>query len=183
LDVANHSKRLLTDDEVRAMIKAASPYRRDFLLLKLLAVTGMRIQELLLTKTKWVNLKDRTIYVPEENAKNGEEAVKLFNDDTAPYLAQWMVENKFRPDDRIFDLSTRQASRIVKGYAREAGIPDWKDISPHYFRHWYGTRWWIKYSDPVLAARMMSQKSLQLTYLHNVTDDQKRKYDEVMRGT
>lgn len=178
--MGNHPKRLLKDSEVQQIFTAALRSPRNYLILRMYVDTGMRLQELLLTEVFRVDMESRTIHVPKERSKNREEQYKMFTVDLLPILNQWITLNKLGAKDRLFDLSGRQVERIVKEYAREAGIPDWKDISPHYFRHWHGTRWWIKYGDPVLCARMLGQKSIQQAYLHNVTEEQRKKFDTMM---
>jgi integrase/recombinase XerD len=180
--MANVNKPLLTDPEIMELLKAAMPYSRDYLMLKLLINTGMRINELLKTRVKDINLNDRIITIPATNSKNGDTGDVSFTVDTLPYLQQWITNNKLKDNSLLFDLSPRMAQYLIKKYAASAGIQ--KVITPHSLRHWYATkllradveRWRVK-----KFMRHKDMRSLEV-YDHMVTHDMLKQYDEVMKG-
>lgn len=180
--MANVHKPLLTDMEIMELLKAAMPYRRDYLILKLLVNTGMRINELLLTRIKDIDMEARIITIPDTNSKNGDTGDVCFTVDTLPYLQQWINDNKLKDNALLFDLTPRRAQQFIKEYAASAGIQ--KVITPHSIRHWYATKFLRADVDRWRVKKFMRHRdirSLQV-YDHMVTRDMMSQYDDVMRG-
>jgi integrase len=78
LDENNHRERVinelgLTDDDLRRLVDAATPYLRP--ILKVALTTGMRQGEILKARWKDANLRLGTLGVPIENAKSKKERV------------------------------------------------------------------------------------------------------------
>ncbi len=177
----NVKKSKLTDNEVHAILKAAMPYRRDYLILKLLVNTGMRINELLRTTVRLVDFTRLVISIPAEHSKNKTPGEVLFNEDTSRFLRQWINDNRLKPQDRLFDLTPRAAQLMVKKYASAAGID--KMVTPHSFRHWFGTNVYKKYPDLYLVKSFLRQKSITSPedYTHIVTDEMREWHAQLMK--
>jgi integrase/recombinase XerD len=63
------------------------------------------------------------------------------------------------PGRKVFDLSARQTERLVKDYARRAGVQDWHLVGPHRLRAFFATDARDKGLDGFLIRDLMRHKS------------------------
>jgi len=128
---------LLTEDEVRAMVRA-SQKERDRAFVAVLYESGCRIGELLPLKIKHISFDDYGAQIVVDG-KTGPRRVRLIS--SVPYLHEWLNKHPQpeNPDAFVWvkssgDLLTySRASYIPSSLGRKAGIK--KRIFPHLFRH------------------------------------------------
>jgi len=120
---------------------------RDAAIVEVLRSTGVRVQELVDMRFGHVHLADGYIVVP---AGKGEKERYVFLDDAAQFwLSDWMAEHPdgredcpvfIRLDHVVKDfnmaMTTESVRRTLAGLCEDAGV---KKITPHQFRHRFGT--------------------------------------------
>ncbi len=134
--------RILTKEQVAGMIRISGPVQRDNLLLQCMYFLGMSNAEVQNLKLEDINFsagkvkisqgknrRDRTLPVPEELLGS----LRAF---AGARTDGYLIRGRDRKGKRISD---RHIRRIVKAYAKEAGVPNWEDIHPHTLRHSYAT--------------------------------------------
>jgi len=116
----------LTKEKVNeAMNKALASSEKDFLIISILAQTGIRVSELL-TITKNDLLIDQAQIIIRGKGN------KIRNVDVSPNVALMLEvyarQNKFKPDERLFKITRQRVYQITKEIA---------GVNPHIFRHSY----------------------------------------------
>ncbi len=126
--------RFLSEAEVKAMFeKAENP--RDRLLLKCLFYLGLRNSEAQKLRIEDIDLINRLVKVVAGKGKK---------DRYVPIPIQELVEELKdfigqRQEGPLFAVSDRHIRRIVKKYAKLAGIRKAEEVHPHTLRHSYAT--------------------------------------------
>ena len=124
------AERILTEDQVETLIRAAEGNLRDYTLVRLLYLTGARASEA--ASVTWKDFSE----------KNGGAEVTIFGKagKTRKVLigeALWIDISQLRDGaklkDRVFGLQDGKAVlRVVKNVAKVAGMPN---VTPHFLRH------------------------------------------------
>jgi integrase len=70
------------------------------------------------------------------------------------------------PRAKLFDLSVRQLERLVKRYARIAGVEDWDLVKPHRLRAFFATDLKDRDVDSFTIRDMMRHKNITTTNLY-----------------
>lgn len=126
-------KKILEKTMVKA-IGAKADELMKLILIRMLAVTGRRISEILSVRKKDIYLEERLIKTKIEKRGDDQERVISFDEDTARLLESYFAVKKLKPDDKVFDITRRHASRVIQKFVRtECGIDKW--VPPHAFRH------------------------------------------------
>jgi integrase/recombinase XerD len=176
-DISNNRVDYLTKDQINNLLQLAYTTNfRDFLLIKLLWVTGMRISECLTVTLSTINFDKRSIEI--KNLKHKGNRTIFFDDVTKGYLQEYVLSNKIKPVNPIFNITRRHAGRIIKKYGRMLGF----DIHPHILRHSFAT---FLYQEGVgldavklLLGHNRYHRQQQM-YIHTVTASVKTEYDKV----
>lgn len=142
----------LTEDEFDRLMDPhatgdprASTYKRDRMLLELLAGTGLRINEALTLDRSRVNLEKCSIRVTAARSKSGRARTVYFGPTLRDKLQRYLDEI---PADQFDLFVTRTGARLqdshvrrlFKKIARRTGI-DPTLCHPHILRHLYATRY------------------------------------------
>lgn len=140
--VVRHKGDTLTPAELRkilerTMVKAIGAKPDDLMkliLIRVLAVTGRRIGEVLKIRRRDVNLEDRLLKTRIEKRGDNQERMVSFDEDTAKLFESYFSLRKLKPDDLVFKITRRHASRVIQKFVKEeCGIDKW--VPPHAFRH------------------------------------------------
>jgi integrase/recombinase XerD len=118
-------------DEILSYAKASN--FRDYLILRLLWVTGVRISECLEIHPRDIYYEMRCINVP--NLKHVGNRLVYFDEKTEEDLKRYINDFGIRREGLLFVIGRIQAFKIVKKYGRIAGV----SISPHTLRHSFAT--------------------------------------------
>ncbi|MFX0204061.1 MAG: tyrosine-type recombinase/integrase [Candidatus Hodarchaeota archaeon] len=128
---------LLTEDEIKAMVRA-SQKERDRGLVATLYESGCRIGELLFLKLRHISFDEYGAQILVEG-KTGTRRIRLIS--SVPYLHEWLNKHPYPENSDSFVWSTsngkalsyNRASYILSSLGKRAGIR--KKIYPHLFRH------------------------------------------------
>ena len=168
----------LTDDDVRAVLGVAMVNLRDYLIIRLLAKTGMRIGELTRMKTSDIDFKNNVLYIPIAKWDSAREVP--FDTVTKSVLSLYISEKKI--DGQLWQIGDRAIQNMIKKYARLAGIS--KNVSPHSFRHYFGTTLIRNGLDPHKVKGLMGHRSISTTdiYVHIPPRVVMASYEKIMGG-
>ncbi len=123
-------KDYLDREEVEAILTAAATQsERDYLIIRTMWRTGMRVSELVAMTPSDIEETNRVINVVI--AKGGKQRRVLVDGETVDRLARYSAQHSTAPDRPIFPLTTRHVYRIVSRYGLLIG----KKIHPHTLRH------------------------------------------------
>ena len=70
------------------------------------------------------------------------------------------------PGDKVFQITERQAERVVKNCARLSGIEDWRLVGPHRLRAFFATDAKDKGKDGLMIKDLMRHKNLATTEIY-----------------
>ena len=124
--------RILTEEEVALVFSAAGRNKRDEMLLKCLYYLGLKSNEVQKMMVSDVDVRENTVAI---RGKNGRE---LMIPGAFPFELAKFNEGReglvFSGNGEGGSLSDRHIRRIVKDYARMAGVRDSCEIKPHTLR-------------------------------------------------
>lgn len=163
--------------------KQSYSYWRDYLMIALLYVTGVRREELAAIKLADIDMRQGLIRVI---GKGNKERVVPVGDatmvDLKAYLArrQEFVESQGVAVTSLFlnrqggQLSVRSVDRLVKKFGRGEGL----DFTPHALRHSFATHLLENGADLMLIKEILGHASLSTTqkYTHVTAETLKRVY-------
>ncbi|MBA7605056.1 Tyrosine recombinase XerD [subsurface metagenome] len=133
--------------------------RRDFLIIKTLAFTGLRKSELLRLKVQ--DIKGDLLFV--YRGKGERDRVIPLTKKLCQQLADYVQDNKLAPCQRLFPLSSNRLHTLVRHYADKAGV---SDISPHQFRHYFATRLIEKGAELRKVQELLGHEDISTTALY-----------------
>ena len=148
--------------------------QRDHVLFRLLLATGCRISEILGIDKEDVDLNARRILVQGKGNRRRPVFVDL---ETAEEFSQYL--KRILPGGRVFDLSRFYCVKMVKKYARKAGIANWRQLSPHKLRHSFAIRWVQSKKEIEALRRLLGHARLNTTQVYLDYDESfvKQEYD------
>jgi integrase len=124
----------LTKDQVNEiLLYAKTASCRDYLLIRLLWVTGVRVSECLAIRPCDIYYEIHCINVP--NLKHIGNRLVFFDEKTEKLLQNYIITQQIKDNKPIFPITRVQVFYIVKKYGNMMGV----DISPHIFRHSFTT--------------------------------------------
>lgn len=178
----------LTSEEVNDILDAAIRNPRDYLILRVLARTGIRLGELYGVqkegvwrggiKKRDINFKAKRLWVYTLKKRKYARREVLLDEASIVLLRTKTLLMEL--DDFVFhDISYRQIQRLPLKYAHLAHIE--KNVSPHSFRHFFITNMWRQGVDIVALQQLAGHRNIIGTagYLHVATDDVEKKYREI----
>ncbi len=178
----------ITEGELNRILDVAIVNERDYLILRLLARTGIRIGELYGVckqgkrmygiQKKDIDFQNKRMWVYTLKQKRYVRREVLVDDATIVLLKRYT--EKMKPDDYVFrSISYRQIQRLPKKYALLADIE--KNVSCHSLRHFFITNSWRKGIDIARLQYLAGHTDLKTTmiYTHVTTEDVEKKYREI----
>ncbi|MFO7792602.1 MAG: tyrosine-type recombinase/integrase [Candidatus Saliniplasma sp.] len=170
----------LRDDEVRKLLKAPSRNKtRDRLILRILYRCGLRVSELTNLKIQDIGFEEEMITV--RSGKGDKDRVVPVDADTLDLIEFYKAgadKGTLILSERGESLSTRQVERIVKKYAKKAGLK--KNVYPHMLRHSFAVHCLKAGMNLRTVQKMLGHSSLTTTqiYLDLTGEDIKQDYEE-----
>jgi integrase/recombinase XerD len=169
--------RHLTVDEVDKLLEqpdVTTPRGlRDRALVELLYATGMRVSELVMIRPGDVHLEASYLTC---TGKGDKQRIVPVGDEAARWVARYLGESRprllsGRSSSRLF-VNARGGSaltrvgfwKILKGYARQAGLPP--TLSPHVLRHSFATHLLQRGADLRAIQMMLGHADLSTTQIY-----------------
>jgi len=147
---------------------------RDKAILELFFSTGMRVSELAGLKLENINLKKeewsirgkgrkvRTVYITNQARYHLEHYLQL-RKDPSPFVFI-RHDRAAGGADEPMPISTRSIQRLIKKYARDAGIT--KNVTPHVLRHSFATDLLSNGADIRSVQAMLGHESITTTQIY-----------------
>lgn len=165
---------------------SASPLgKRDRAILEMLYGTGMRVIELCRLNLNDIDWDDKEIKVFGKGSKErivifgsfAERALKDYINNGRPRLLGQARPAAFFAGRRGTRLTARQVERVIKFYAKKAGIQ--KKVTPHTLRHSFATHLLEGGADLRMTQELLGHVSLSTTqvYTHVTKERLKKVYD------
>jgi integrase/recombinase XerD len=152
-------------DEVHHLLDtAAACNQRDYLMLRLLWRTGVRVNELLNVKPSDVEQRNNVINVTK--AKGGKQRRVPLDAATIQMLSDYVLASNIGKDQPIFGIRQRWAREIVRRYGARVGR---HGLHPHTFRHSFAIHcvrngWDIRRLQQVLGHSSMATTAVYLQF-------------------
>jgi site-specific recombinase XerD len=158
---------------------------RDVAIMETLFSTGLRVSELTNLDRDQMNLerrefsvrgkggKDRVVFISSSAASAISKWLSLRKDNTKPLFIHFGGTKDEEDDGKFMRLTPRSVQRIIKRYAKLAGIV--KNVTPHILRHSFATDLLINGADIRSVQDMLGHASITTTqaYTH-ITNKQLR---------
>lgn len=163
-------KHTLSEEEIKKII-AAAPTQQWKVFLRLLYMTAFRVSEA--TTFTWGQIKETESGVAKVNIigkGNKERTVFLL-----PEL--WADLRELRQGAstkaRVFPFHRTGVLRAIKRFARDAGIANYEDVSPHWFRHSHASHSLANGATLVQIKNQLGHANIATTslYLHGKEDE------------
>ena len=147
---------------------------RDYLMLRVLWRTGVRVSELLNIRPSDVEMRNSVVNITK--AKGGKQRRVHLDGETIKMFSEYVSALNPTDDQPIFALKQRQVRNIVKRYGSIIG----KDVHPHTFRHSYAIHCVRNGWDIRRLQQVLGHSSLNVTavYLQFNDQDIKELYDK-----
>lgn len=158
------------------------PYQyRNYLFLRLLIDTGLRLQEIINIKIYDIDFNTNTIHV--KKTKTYEERFSFFTNETKILLIDFAIKEKIK--DYLFvdkfrnKISTHSVQLFLTRLQKRLKIK--QSISAHKWRHSFATIFLQNGGDLETARKLLGHKSIKTTqiYLHLDLDDIRSSYKRV----
>lgn len=159
----------LTEREIGAILKKAKENnKRDYLILAVLAYTGIRVSELCNLRVEDVDTVRRIIHI--RGGKGSKDRIVIIPPHLSEELEQYIRENNmltgplFPGKSDKNGITPRTVQRLVKKYAKMCNIT--KEVTPHVFRHSFATNMLRRGADIRYIQRLLGHSSLSTTEVY-----------------
>ena len=166
----------LEREQVDAILEAAKIANlRDYLLIRVLWRTGVRVNELVNIKPGDIEWGNQVVNITK--AKRGKQRRVLLDEETLKMLSDYVLAQKIGEERPIFDLTSRQIRYIVKRYGNTIGV----DVHPHTLRHSFAIHLVRSGMDLRRLQLLLGHSSLNMTqiYLQFKDDDIREVYQKI----
>jgi len=150
--------------EIQEYAKACSP--RDYLILKVLWESGLRVSELAALTPQDLEPHNQVINVI--NGKGNKSRRTYVDSETMDMLCRYILSANIPEDCTIFGIKTNQIRNIVKYYGKLAGV----DIHPHTLRHSFAIHLVRRGLDLRRVQQLLGHSNLNTTQVYLQFNDQ-----------
>jgi len=177
----------LTAYQIKKII-ANEPNDRNRLMLKMLAVTGRRITELLMLKVKDIIPADNSAYFIILKKKKKEYILKPIPERVMAELLEYIKVEHLMPSEYVFRFTRQYAFQLVRKAGERAGIiyvgERQKKLHPHHFRHSFAVNMAHNLKSPAelaMLSKLLEHSSVNITmqYLKFNIEDQRTIIEEL----
>ena len=171
----------LKPDEIERILDEAGKTgnERDYLLIRILWKTGLRVSELINLEPSWIDDEDKMITVLGKGNKMRRTPIDR---DTLRNLRRY-IKDKDINNNKIFNMTRQRVFQIIKETAKKAEIekPE-KPIHPHTLRHSYAVNYLKKGGNLRNLQLNLGHSNLNTTagYLQVTCQDQREEYEKIM---
>jgi len=115
-------------------------YDRNYLVIRILYATGIRIGELANLRFGDINYENQTIFIRQ--GKGNKDRFVIADKETLEYIKNFQNDKDLK--EKIFDVAVRQLRNIVETAGKKTGIAEIyesldRKFSPHSLRHAFAT--------------------------------------------
>ncbi len=148
---------------------------RDYLIIRVLWRTGVRLNELINIKPYDIEWANQVVNITK--AKRGKQRRVLLDEKTLEMLSDYISEQDTQDSEPVFGLKHRQIENIVKKYGKMIGV----DIHPHTLRHSFAIHLVRSGMDLRRLQLLLGHSSLNMTqiYLQFKDDDIREIYQKI----
>jgi len=148
---------------------------RDYLLLRCMWRTGVRVSEVINVTPNDIEFKNRVINI--RKAKRGRQRRVPLDQDTLKMLSDYISALNIPEDRPVFPIKRDRVFKIVKKYGNIAGVK----IHPHTLRHSFAVHMVRSGTDLRRLQLMLGHTSLSTTqvYLQFNDEDLREAYEKV----
>jgi len=175
LDNMKDLRNYLKPDEVERMLDKADKFR-DYLIIRLLWKTGMRVSELVNMEVNWIDFDDKMITV---FGKGGKWRRAPIDRESLMHLKRYLKDEGIERG-KVFSITRQRIFQIIRKTAKEAGID--KAIHPHTLRHSYAINYLMKGGNLRNLQLNLGHSDLNITaqYLQVTAKDRKEEYEKLI---
>ena len=166
----------LEQEQVDEMLRAAeTSSTRDYLLLRFMWRTGVRVSEVINVTPNDLEVKNRVVNI--RKAKGGRQRRVPLDPDTLKMLSDYVLALNIPDDQPIFPIQRNRVFNIVKKYGNMVGAK----IHPHTLRHSFAIHLVRSGTDLRRVQLMLGHTSLSITqvYLQFNDNDLREAYEKV----
>ncbi len=166
----------LEREQVESMLNSAyTTNHRDYLLIRVLWRTGVRVSELINIKPRDIEWANQVVNITK--AKRGKQRRVLLDEKTLKILSDYVSRQNIQEDLPIFALTRRHVGYIVKKYGRMIGV----EAHPHTLRHSFAIHLVRSGMDLRRLQLLLGHSSLNMTqiYLQFKDDDIREIYQKI----
>jgi len=177
----------LTAIQIKKII-SNEPNDRNRLMLKMLAVTGRRISELLMLRVKDIIPADNNAYFIILKKKKKEYILKPIPERIMIELMDYIKVERLLPSEFVFRFTRQYAFQIVRKAGERVGIiyvgERQKKLHPHHFRHSFAVNMAHNLTSPAqlaMLSKLLEHSSVNITmqYLKFNVEDQRTIIEEL----
>jgi len=139
---------------------------RDYLILRILFRTGVRVSELISIRPQDLELQNQVVNIVKGKGKRQR---RVYLDlETLNLLSKYISDTKTPDNSHVFDISRAQVFNIVKKYGRMCGL----DIHPHTLRHSFAIHLVRSGLDLRRVQQLLGHSNLNTTQVYLQFNDQ-----------
>lgn len=187
IKVARKPLQFLSDDEFKKLMDGIDLSKlheyRDFIIIRTLLDTGMRIGECLSIHVEDLDLKENAIFLHAENTKGKQSRYVFFSSKLATELKRWLrYKDRYLETNLLFPTTRASAMQVtnfeanLRKYAKRVGL---SDVHPHCFRNNFAKRFLMNGGNVYVLSQILGHSSVQVTeqaYLDLDTRDLQKQY-------
>ncbi|MEM3850616.1 MAG: tyrosine-type recombinase/integrase [Thermoplasmata archaeon] len=175
LKAPKRSKKLpnyLNDREMREILESSKENVRDYVMLMVLAYTGIRVSELCSLKVEDIDFIENVIHI--QSGKGDKDRIVIVDSKVMNLLKDYLKNEKIF-EGNVFrskkgeKISTTHVERLVRYYAKKAGIN--KKVTPHVIRHTFATTLLRNGADIRFIQQILGHSSVATTQIYTHVDD------------
>ncbi len=166
----------LEKEQVDEILNAAKTCNhRDYLLLRFMWRTGVRVSEVINVTPKDIEHKNGVVNI--RKAKGGRQRRVPLDQDTLKMLSDYVLALNIPEDQPVFPIQRNRVFSIVKKYGKMTGV----NIHPHTLRHSFAINMVRGGTDLRRVQLMLGHTSLSITqvYLQFNDNDLREAYEKV----
>jgi len=166
----------LEKEQVDEILNAAKTCNhRDYLLLRFMWRTGVRVSEVINVTPKDIEFKNNVVNI--RKAKGGRQRRVPLDQETLKMLSDYALALNIPEDQPVFPIQRNRVFSIVKKYGNMTGI----NIHPHTLRHSFAINMVRGGTDLRRVQLMLGHTSLSITqvYLQFNDNDLREAYEKV----
>jgi integrase/recombinase XerD len=148
---------------------------RDYLIIRLLWKTGIRVSELTSLEVNWIDYEEKMITIFGKGSKWRRTPIDR---ESLMHLKRYIKDINCK-DDIIFPLTRNRIFQIIRVTSDRAGIN--KKIHPHTLRHSYAINYLMKGGNLRNLQLNLGHSDLNITakYLQVTAQDRKEEYEKI----